>query len=71
MENVFFRVIVFIVASLIILYLSRVSIRNARTHGLYRFFAFESILAVLMLNINYLVRDPLSVRQIISWIFLV
>ncbi len=66
-----FRIIVFIVASMIILFLSRVSIRKDRNHGLYRFFALESILAVLMLNINYLVRDPLSSRQIISWIFIV
>jgi len=47
-----------------------VSIREKRTHGYPRFFAFESILILVLLNAKAWFRDPWSLRQIFSWLFL-
>ena len=44
-----------------------VSIRARRYHGVFRFFAFESILVLVLLNAEWWFRDPLSIRQLISW----
>ena len=47
-----------------------VSIRAKRYHGIARFFAFESILLLTLLNIPYWFREPFSPLQICSWLFL-
>jgi protein-S-isoprenylcysteine O-methyltransferase Ste14 len=46
------------------------SIRHGRYHGIARFFSFESIFILLMLNIRVWFKDPFSVTQIFSWFFL-
>jgi protein-S-isoprenylcysteine O-methyltransferase Ste14 len=45
-------------------------LRNPRSHGFYRFFAFESILILILLNLEHWFRDPFSVHQIVSWLLL-
>jgi len=45
-------------------------LRNPRSHGFFRFFAFESILVMVLLNIGHWFRDPFSRIQIISWLLL-
>ncbi len=62
--------IAFIVLSIPILIISRASLRRPGTHGFYRFFAWEFILALIILNIPAWFRDPLSWYQVISWILL-
>jgi protein-S-isoprenylcysteine O-methyltransferase Ste14 len=62
---------VFVVASAGIAYISRASLRSPRSHGFYRFFAWEAILALIVLNVEHWFRDPFSLHQIISWIFLI
>ena len=61
------RVTVFFAASIAIFLLSWRSLRDLRSHGFYRFFAFEILLALILLNAPLWFRDPLSVRQLISW----
>ncbi len=63
--------IAFGVVTLILLYISRDSLRNPRSHGFYRFFAWECIAALLILNLNRWFDEPLAPWQIISWILLV
>jgi protein-S-isoprenylcysteine O-methyltransferase Ste14 len=46
------------------------SIKDKRYHGITRFFAFESIFVLLLLNLKVWFHDPFSVQQIISWILL-
>lgn len=46
------------------------SIKEKRYHGVTRFFVFESILVLLLLNYRVWFRDPFSLHQIISWILL-
>ncbi|UCC43522.1 MAG: isoprenylcysteine carboxylmethyltransferase family protein [Candidatus Zixiibacteriota bacterium] len=64
------KVIVFLVVSVGFVWLSRRSLRNIRAHGFYRFFAFESILALILLNLDCWFDAPLSGRQVISWLLL-
>lgn len=46
------------------------SIKHGRYHGIPRFFSFESIFILLVLNIKVWFHDPISPFQLISWIFL-
>jgi protein-S-isoprenylcysteine O-methyltransferase Ste14 len=46
------------------------SIRHGRKHGYPRFFAFESILILGLLNVHDWFHDPFGLQQIISWILL-
>ena len=61
------RVALFLAASAAILPLSWRSLKDLRTHGFYRFFAFELLLALMLLNAQVWFRDPLSARQLVSW----
>lgn len=65
------KVIIFAMGTGLILWVSRRSIFNIRQHGFYRFFAWETILILFVLNMNYWFIDPFSPRQLFSWAFLV
>lgn len=64
------KVIVFILCTLLLIYISRASLRSPRSHGFYRFFAWECMLTLLLLNIDFWFRDPFAWNQIIAWILL-
>ena len=64
------KVAVFIIASAGLFWVSWPSLRDLRLHGFYRFFALESILIIVLLNIDYWFTEPLSLYQIISWFLL-
>ena len=66
-----FKLIIFAAASAGMAYVSRASLPAPRSHGFYRFFAWELILALFLLNVDYWFRDPLSAHQIISWLMLI
>ncbi|MDH3943549.1 MAG: isoprenylcysteine carboxylmethyltransferase family protein [Anaerolineae bacterium] len=61
---------IFAIASLGFLWGSREALRNPRKHGYYRFFAFESILALILINFEQWFVEPFSGRQLISWALL-
>ena len=61
----------FVILSGCLWYISRASLRVFRSHGFYRFFAWEMILALILLNSGMWFSNPLSIFQIMSWIFLV
>ena len=46
------------------------SVKHKRYHGIYRFFSFESIFILLILNLKFWFKEPLSIHQIFSWILL-
>jgi protein-S-isoprenylcysteine O-methyltransferase Ste14 len=54
----------------LLLVFSRRCILDARAHGFYRFFAFEAILIVFVLNMPFWFDDPFSLRQMCSWVLL-
>ena len=65
------KIVLFVVASAGIVYISWGSLRAPGSHGFYRFFAWEAILALILLNAEYWFRDPFSLYQVISWILLI
>jgi protein-S-isoprenylcysteine O-methyltransferase Ste14 len=65
-----FKVIVFIVASVGLAWVSRSSLRGLRFHGFYRFFTWEFILALVLLNLDFWFHEPFSPDQVISWLLL-
>ncbi len=65
------KIIVFIIASAGIVWVSWSPLRNFRSHGFYRFFAWEAILVLILLNLDYWFDAPFSIRQLISWLLLI
>ena len=63
--------IIFVLLSVPIVYVSRASLRSPRSHGFYRFFAWELILALAILNVAVWFDRPFSWNQIVSWFLLV
>lgn len=61
---------VFLAATAVLAYLSRASLRSPRSHGFYRFFAWEAILALILLNVEVWFHEPWSWNQMISWCLL-
>ncbi|HCV44353.1 MAG TPA: protein-S-isoprenylcysteine methyltransferase [Bacteroidetes bacterium] len=51
-------------------YVSRRSLAHRRSHGFFRFFAFEGILLLVLLNMPYWFDEPTSGRQVLSWLLL-
>ena len=45
-------------------------LRLGRTHGFYRFFAFECLLALILLNADRWFTNPFSPAQVVSWLLL-
>mgnify|MGYP001137403985 CR=1 FL=1 len=63
--------IVFVLGTAAFIIISwRHSIKARRYHGVARFFAFESILALFLLNIGFWFKEPFTFLHIFSWIFL-
>jgi protein-S-isoprenylcysteine O-methyltransferase Ste14 len=48
-----------------------VSVKHGRYHGIARFFSFESIYIMVLLNYKIWFSDPFSPLQIVSWILLI
>jgi protein-S-isoprenylcysteine O-methyltransferase Ste14 len=61
-----FRIVVFIIVSLVIYRVSRASLRDYNTHGFYRFFAWETFLVLMLLNLNIRAYQPSSLHHIIA-----
>jgi protein-S-isoprenylcysteine O-methyltransferase Ste14 len=64
------KLVCFLVATVGLVYVSRASLAVPRSHGFFRFFAWEAILGLALLNIDVWFRDPFSWHQLISWILL-
>jgi protein-S-isoprenylcysteine O-methyltransferase Ste14 len=63
--------IIFGAASLLLLAISWKSLRHPRSHGFYRFFAWEAILALFLMNAETWFYKPFSWNQIIAWSLLI
>lgn len=64
------KVLIFALGSMALAYISRASLRQPRSHGFYRFFAWEAILALFLFNVNFWFCNPLSWHQLIAWTLL-
>jgi len=65
------KLIVFAIGTLGIIFISLHSASKLRSYGFIRFFAFESILVLILFNVEHWFRNPLSIAQIISWLLLI
>lgn len=65
------KVLSFLLGTGVLVYVSRASLAAPRSHGFYRFFAWEAILGLALLNVDGWFRDPFSWHQLISWSLLV
>lgn len=65
------KVVIFVIATAGIVWVSRSSLRHVQAHGFYRFFSWEVILILFLIKVEHWFADPFSLRQIVSWIFLV
>ena len=64
------QTILFVIGSLTLVYISRKSLSHPSSHGFFRFFAWEAILAQIMMNLPVWFREPFSWHQLISWTLL-
>lgn len=65
------KAVFLIIGTIVIFWFSRTSILKWRSHGFYRFWAWELILLLFLFNIEFWFRDPLSVHQLIAWLLLI
>lgn len=61
----------FILISAIFLFFSWGSLYKLKSHGFYRFFAWEIVAVLLLLNVDQWFTNPFDWYQILSWILLV
>ena len=65
------KLIVFAIGTLGIVFISLHSASKLRSYGFLRFFAFESILVLILYNVEHWFRNPFSILQIISWLLII
>lgn len=61
------RLLVLVLGSIGIVWVSLPALRAVDSHGFPRFFAWELILVLFTLNMDVWFADPLSLRQLLSW----
>lgn len=64
------ELILFIAGSIFIVWISIPSLRRLGSHGYFRFFAWEAILGMFLVNVRSWFVHPFTWYQIISWILL-
>ena len=61
---------IFILGSIALIYVSRNSLRSPQSHGYYRFFAWECILGLFLVNVNFWFIQPFAWNQLMAWTLL-
>lgn len=61
------RIVLFFLITIFFVWFSRRGLRNPETHGFYRFFVFEGVLLLLLLNQPYWFDEPLTPQHLLSW----
>jgi protein-S-isoprenylcysteine O-methyltransferase Ste14 len=65
------KLITFAITTSALIYISRASLREPNSHGFYRFFAWDAILVLFLLNVEHWFTNPFSWYQLIAWTLLV
>lgn len=65
------RLASFITLTVVVTFISRKTILNFRSHGFFRFLAWEAIAALIIWNLPHWFSEPLSAKQLISWMLLI
>jgi protein-S-isoprenylcysteine O-methyltransferase Ste14 len=61
-----FRLAVFIIVSVALYLVSRTSLHSYRSHGFYRFFAWEAVLALVLINLDIRTYQPSSAHHLMA-----
>jgi protein-S-isoprenylcysteine O-methyltransferase Ste14 len=61
---------VFVVITIFLVWVSLPSFKIRNSHGFFRFFAWEAILGLLLVNLRKWFVQPLAWHQLISWVLL-
>ena len=64
------KLIIFIISTGLLVYISKASLLQPGSHGFYRFFAWETIVLLFLLNMEQWFVDPFSWHQLIAWTLL-
>jgi protein-S-isoprenylcysteine O-methyltransferase Ste14 len=64
------QLVIFLLGSVGLVIISRQALVDPRQHGFPRFFAFEAILGLVVLNAGAWLKRPLSLAQLVSWVLL-
>jgi protein-S-isoprenylcysteine O-methyltransferase Ste14 len=67
---IMWKLCILTIATILLIYISRASLRKPGSHGYYRFFAWECILVLFLLNVQMWFVDPFSWHQLIAWTLL-
>jgi protein-S-isoprenylcysteine O-methyltransferase Ste14 len=70
MINYLYRILIFFIISCSLTVVSWRSLKVSRSHGFARFFAWEALAGLILLNAPAWFTTPFSPRQIISWLLL-
>lgn len=65
------KVIFFIALSLPVIFLSKQSLFEPRSHGFTRFFSWECIIVLFVINYEHWFKEPFSPKQVVSWLLLI
>ena len=64
------RLVAFIAATVGLIIISRRALLNIRSHGFFRFVAWDAIVALILWNLPFWFADPFSISQLLAWIVL-
>ena len=64
------KIVILAVVTATLSFISRSSLTRLHSHGFYRFIAWELILFLFLININFWFNQPFSFFQVISWLLL-
>ena len=70
MEFPVWKLIMLLITTVGLLFISRFSLFKPRSHGFFRFFAWECIVGLFLLNVDFWFTHPLRWHQVITWLFL-
>jgi protein-S-isoprenylcysteine O-methyltransferase Ste14 len=65
------KAVIFVIITNILVIVSKRSLKNPRSHGFWRFFAWEAIVGLGLLHIDHWFRDSFAWYQLISWLLLI
>ncbi len=70
MDSIVLRSVAFVIVTIIFTIISWRPLRNPRSHGFYRYFAFEGIAGLVLYNQPVWFDQPFSGLQCLSWLML-
>lgn len=65
------KIIIFIIGTILLMMISWKSLLSPRSHGFFRFFAWEAILALFLSNVDFWFYKPFAWNQWIAWFLLI